>query len=171
MFIPKIKQKVGGEISGILIDPKTGLEYRGAFVQDHVGNFYKGESITNKSNPLEYIENPEILEKVKQLNYAYTFRKPSELDYKRGAYTRYFYKDLRTGIVKELNEEKYNYHSSNPKLYIKVLKINWNLREKKLNKSKFEDTKLENEVVMEQAEKELPGIISQILKSPQQFVL
>lgn len=51
MYIPKIKQIVGGKIPGKLVDPKTGLRFAGKFVQDFKGNFFKGEKITSKSQP------------------------------------------------------------------------------------------------------------------------
>ena len=44
MYIPKIKQKVGGKILGILIDPKTNIRYTGEFVKDFQGKYRKRRS-------------------------------------------------------------------------------------------------------------------------------
>lgn len=170
MFIPKIKQKVGGKLNGTLVDPTTNLEYKGTYVQDYLGNFYKGNSISSNSKPLIFVEDRVKKEKFKKDNFAFTFRKPTEKDYIRKKYTRYFYKDQRNGIIKELNKEKFNFHRKQKKSYIQLLELKWNLGNSK-EKEEIEVLRVKNENIIKEAEKVLPGISKQVLKSPLQFVI
>jgi len=55
MYLPKVRQIVGGKIPGTLKDPETGLKFLGKFVRDYKGNFFKGDKITSQSKPLEFI--------------------------------------------------------------------------------------------------------------------
>ena len=52
-FLPKIKQKKNKK-KGKLIDPKTGLAFLGPFLLDHLGNFFKGKTLTKDSEPLVF---------------------------------------------------------------------------------------------------------------------
>lgn len=171
MYLPKSKQKAGGKPPGKLVDPKTGLAFLGAFVKDHLGNFFKGSKITSKSQPLELI--PEDTEDPKS-TFVNVKRTPSEKDYTKGSFTRFFAKDGRTGKVVELDKEKYLDQRKQGKLYRRTLKIEWYVtgdpEDQIINGYLYPGTKAKNQDVINQAEKILPGIGEQILKDPSQFV-
>lgn len=159
-YIPAQRQTVGKPSTGILIDSKTGAEYRGTSVSDYQGNWYKGDIITEKSEPLIYSQqgssNTEI-----DLTFYSRYMKPSPEDYNKGYYTRYFVKDNTTNMVKEVNQDVYRQELKLGKLYRKPYQLVWYLKPENIKK---------NLAAMEQAEKELPLIRFQVLKSADQFV-
>lgn len=171
-FIPKIKQIIGGKIPGILKDPKTGFKYLGPFVQDHLGNFFKGTKITEDSKPLDFI--PETKEAEKQLGLINVYVRPSEKDYENGYLLRYFVKDGRSGIVVEVDKDAYLREKKESKLYRRTLKIQWyikgNPEDEIINGYIYPGVKAKNQDVIDQAEKILPGIGEQTLKDTSQFV-
>jgi len=172
MYLPKSKQKKGGKIAGKLLDPKSGLPFLGKFVADHLGNFFKGDKITSKSKPLEFV--PADVEDPKS-NFVNVRRTPSAKDYAKGTFTRFFAKDGRTGKVVEFDKEKYLAQKKEGKLYRRTLKIVWyvtgNPEDEIINGFLYPGTKAKNQDVIDQAEKILPGIGDQILKDPGQFVV
>lgn len=175
MYIPKSKQKKGGKLDGNLIDPKTGALFTGKFVMDFLGRFFKGDKITNDSQPLDFIpfSNSSDADKYGSEFYS-VFRQPSEEDYQKGTFDRYFIKDGRTGKIIEVDKVKYLTQKKESKLYKRVLKIQWyitgNPDDQLINGYIYPGTKSKNQDVINQAEEILPGIGDQILKDPKQFV-
>jgi len=172
MYIPKIKQIIGGKIPGKLIDPKTGLRFAGKFVQDFKGNFFKGEKITSKSQPLEFI--PDVKQQEISLGLTTAYRQPSSADYAKGTFDRFFVKDGPSGRVVEVDKSQYLEQKESGKLYRRVLRIQWyitgNPEDQTINGYLYPGTKRKNEDVINQAEKILPGIKDQVLTDPAQFV-
>lgn len=172
MYIPKIKQKIGGKIPGKLIDPKTGLKFNGKFVRDFLGNFFKGERITSKSEPLTFV--PDAQAEEQALGFHTVFRVPSEKDYQKGTFDRFFVKDGPTGKIVEVDMQQYLEQKNSGKIYRRVLRIEWYVtgepEDQTINGYLYPGTKRKNEDVINQAEKILPGIKDQILKDPAQFV-
>ena len=171
MYLPKSKQKKGGKPPGKLIDPKTGLAFLGKFVMDHLGNFFKGDKVTSKSEPLELVADEEA---DKKLGFFNVQRKPSDKDYTKGSFDRYFAKDSRTGKIIELDKEGYLAQRKESKLYRRTIKIIWyvtgNPEDEIINGYLYPGTKAKNQDVINQAEKLIPGLGAQILKDPGQFV-
>lgn len=172
MYVPKIKQKVGGKIAGKLIDPKTGFKFNGKFVMDFLGNFFKGEQITSKSEPLTFVPDTQAEEEV--LGFHTVYREPSTKDYEKGLFDRFFVKDGPSGKVVEVDKAQYLEQKNSGKLYRRVLRIEWYVtgepEDQIINGYLYPGTKRKNEDVIAQAEKILPGIKDQILKDPSQFV-
>lgn len=171
MYLPKFKQKAGGEVPGILVDPKTKLRYTGKYVKDFKGNFFKGSTITSKSEPLE-LQQSEAVDK--KLNFYSDAVSPTSSDYKRGYMIRYFAKDGRNGKVIELNKKNYLIRQLEDKLYIRTAKIAWYItgepEDQILNGYLYPGTKSRNQDIINQLEKSIPGVQEQILKNLGQFV-
>lgn len=171
MYIPKIKQKVGGKILGILIDPKTNIRYTGEFVKDFQGKYYKGTSITSKSETLIFVPDEKV---AREAGFYSDTISPTEKDYKKGFIIRYFAKDSRNGKIIELNKKNYLIKVQESKLYIRTAKISWNItgevEDQELNGYLFPGVRSKNIDVTKKAEEELPGIEVQILNNPDQFV-
>lgn len=172
MYIPKIKQIVGGKIPGKLIDINTGLRFGGKFVQDFKGNFFKGEKITSKSEPLKFVPDSKAEEETLGLRTVY--RQPSSADYAKGTFDRFFVKDGPSGRVVEVDKSQYLEQKKSGKLYRRVLRIQWyitgNPEDQTINGYLYPGTKRKNQDVINQAEKILPGIQDQVLTNPAQFV-
>lgn len=172
MFIPKIRTKIGGKLAGKLLDPKTRRLFTGKFVKDFKGNYFKGERITRNSEPLEFIPDDRSIEAITGLTHKYT--SPSDSDYTNGFFIRYFIKDAPTKKVFEVNKEDYLLERKAKKVYRKTLKIQWFIKgpaeDTTLNGYLYPGTKSKNQDIINQAERELPGIAAQLLKDPGQFV-
>jgi hypothetical protein len=175
MYIPKSKQKQGGKPEGNLIDPKTGLKFAGKFVQDYLGNFFKGDKVTSKSVPLELVPFSDATEAAKfGVDFVSSYVSPPASAYDKGTYPRFFAKDSRTGKVIEMTKERYDAEKKEKKLYRRTLRIEWyvtgNPEDEIINGYLYPGTKAKNQDVINQAEQILPGIGEQILKDPAQFV-
>ena len=171
-YVPKHKIKVGGKVPGKLIDPSSGRQYLGKFVQDYKGNYFKGSEVTSKSQPLVLVKDAAAEEKALGLRTVYV--KPTAEDYNRGTFIRYFVMDARSKRVIEVDKPKYLEQKKENKLYRKTLKLNWyikgELEDQILNGYVYPGIKAKNQDVINQAEKELPGIGEQALTDTAQFV-
>ena len=174
MYLPKVRQIVGGKLQGTLKDPISGLKFLGKFVKDFKGNYFKGESITSKSKPLEFVPFTDEEAKRSNSDFYSDFVQPDPQAYEKGLFDRFFVKDGRTGKIIEINRDKYTTQKKERKLYRKVLRIQWyitgNPEDEIINGYLYPGTKAKNQDVINQAEKILPGIGEQILKDPGQFV-
>ena len=174
MYLPKSKQKKGGKPEGKLIDPKTGLQFAGKFVMDFLGNFFKGDKITSKSEPLEFVPFTAAEAGTSETSFVSVYNPPSEKDFAKGTYPRFFVKDARNSKIIELDKNRYDLMRREDKRYRKVLRIEWyitgNPEDEMINGYLYPGTKRKNQDVINQAEKILPGIGEQILKDPAQFV-
>lgn len=162
MYIPKSKQKVNAPLDGgTLYDVKTGTVYTGMYVKDYLGNYYKGDNITGISERLEYVpvESNPVTGNNTFLHY---YIKPTSDDYVRGSFIRYFIKDVVTNLVKEVPQIIYLTEEKLQKPYRKSIQIEWYLAKRDIFK---------NRKAIEEAEKILPSISQQILRSPEQFVV
>lgn len=172
MYLPKIKQKVGGKIAGKLMDLKTGRPFNGAFVQDFKGNFFKGTKVTSESEPLEFVPDDKGAEE--SLGVKSYFPNPSPDDYTKGTVARYFIKDGRTGKIVEIDRKTYLIQKQEKKLYKKLLKVFWYIsgdpEDQIINGYKYPGVKAKNQDVINQAEKVLSGIGNQVLRDTSQFV-
>lgn len=171
MYLPKIKQLVGGKIKGFLKDPATGLKFNGSFVRDFKGNFFKGNRVTSKSKPLEFVQEGDIsIDEV----FRNVHTSPTQTDYNKGSFIRYFARDTRDGKVVELDKISYLKIQKEKKLYRKTLKIQWFIKgdpeDQVINNYLYPGIKAKNADVAKQAEKLLPGITVQHLSNYAEFV-
>lgn len=173
-YLPKHKQAAKDklkELGGSLIDPKTGLNFNGKFIQDFLGRFFKGDTLSKDSEPLEYVEE----DHGEGDSRFYTERvQPSPSDYEKGVLKRYFCKDSTTNKIIEVGQEKYKLLKKQGKLHRRTIRIEWyitgNPEDEIMNGYLYPGTKAKNQDVINKAEKILPGIGTQILKDPSQFV-
>ncbi len=171
-FIPKVKTKVGGKVPGKLIDKETGRQYLGEFIQDYKGNFYKGTNITSSSEKLLLQKPKPKTTTVEGLRFIYT--KPTEKDYAKGTFKRYFVRDVTINKVVEVDKKKYLEYTKLNKPYYITYELDWNITGIKkdyfIDNKKVSGVESKNKELTTEAEKNIPGISSQILKDPAQFV-
>ena len=159
-FLPKIKQKKNKK-KGKLIDPKTGLAFLGPFLLDHLGNFFKGKTLTADSEPL--IFQPDEKKSVDDaLSFFDRFPQPSDKDYEKGKLKRYFVKDIPSNKVVELNKDSYLKQQKENKPYRKFYTLDWNvtggLEDSEINGYKATGIVTKNQKLIDEAEKIIPGI-------------
>jgi len=175
-YLPKHKQKAKDKLEGILKDLKTGATYNGPFVRDFLNKFTKGSTYSGKATPLEFVPQWTELESDSDdgVPIATTFRQPSEADYQKGTFKRFFVKQSNTGKVTEIDGDIYKALKKEGKLNRRVIQIEWyvtgNPEDEIIDGYLYPGTKAKNQDVIDQAEKLLPGIGDQILKDPSQFV-
>ena len=108
MYIPKSKQNKNVKPEGNLIDPETGLKFNGKFIQDFLGNFFKGDKITSNSKNLDLVPFSDVDDTVKYgSNFISAKVTPPASAYDKGTFTRYFCKDSRSNKIVELNKDRY----------------------------------------------------------------
>lgn len=172
MYIPKIKQVVGPKLAGFLKDKLTGQKFNGSFVKDYRGKFFKGNKVTDDAEELEFVPDGTSISTDEYFKNVY--RSPSSQDYSKGTFIRYFARDRRDGKVVELDKVNYLRIQKEKKVYRKTLKIQWyvtgELEDQQINGYVYPGVKAQNNEVIRLAEKELPGIQTQHLKDPGQFV-
>lgn len=187
MYLPKTKYKTGlftdnSTYSTFLVE-STREPYSGPYFETFSGELYTGTSPLDKNiQKLVKVEtSPELVDTyltpgeydvVKQDVEAYNLRVtepvqmyypvPSEDDYTKGEFVRYFLKDITNGRILEVRKDVYSSISKKePKYYYpkyQLLAVSWSLRNPGGNRS-----------VVAQAERRFPGI-TQYLKDPSQFV-
>lgn len=172
MYIPKIKLKIGGKIPGKLLDPKSGRQFLGKFVQDHTGKFFKGERVTSESEELEFV--PDAAKPSEALGFKHMYVSPTSQDYSKGIFIRYFLKDARIDRVIEVDRKNYLLEVKAKKNYRKTLKLQWFIKgpveDQKVGEYLYPGASSKNQDVINQSEKVLPGI-SSLLKDTKQFVV
>ena len=168
-FLPKIKQKKNKK-KGKLIDPKTGLAFLGPFLLDHLGNFFKGKTLTAESEPLVFQPDETETETDPQ-SFFDRFPQPNDKDYSKGKVKRYFVKDIPSNKVVELDKTSYIKQEREGKPYRKFYTLDWNvtgkLEDSTINGFSAEGIISKNKKALQEAEKILPGISN--LVKPDQF--
>lgn len=172
MYLPKTKYKKGVAKAGEYMDLKTGKPYIGTVVETYNKEVYPG-SIPSEIGPLLVPtntgnENPTIQGVI-------PFRPtPTETDYVTGSFTRYFCKDLRTGKVVEIGKDNYKALLLEQRKTLKFISINWLIRGKEedtvVGKYLYPGIRSHNTDTINQAEEELPGIKTQVLTDPIQYL-
>ena len=166
MYLPKFKQKAGGEIEGTLTDPDTGLRYTGAYVRDYKGNYFKGSKITRNSIPLIY--NVPAKPEGKFINQAIY---PTDKEIEKGKMKRYFAKDNRNGKIIELTKDSYLAENKKDKLYVNTIKLDWELKEEEDTIKGYSNlnSKVKNENTLKELEKQMPGLSLTVKNNTEQF--
>ena len=174
MYIPKIKQIVGGKIGGKLLDKVTGRAFGGKFVQDFLGNFYKGEEVTAESESLEFVPDVDPNLVAKELGLTRVYRKPTYKDYQKKTYDRYFIRDIRKNKIVETDPKQYLAEQKEGKLYRRTLKVQWNIvglaEDTIINDYQHPGLKRKNQDVLNQSQIIFPGI-ALILNDTTEFIL
>lgn len=184
MYLPKTKYKTGLFTSdSTLLVESTKEVYTGPYFETFKGEVYTGTSPLDKNiqKLVKVDTSPELVDSylapgeydiVKQDVEAYNLRVtkpvqmyypvPSDDDYTKREFVRYFLKDTTDGRILEVRKDVYDsINKKEVKYYYpkyQLLAVSWSLRNTGSNRS-----------IIAQAEKRLAGI-AQFLKDPSQFV-
>ena len=170
MYLPKSKYKKGSGAGKSLVDAVTKVPFSGPTITDFLGRIFKGSNPNSANEVLESTLPPEP----EKDNFVNHYVRPTEKDYIKGTFVRYFAKDSRSGKIVELNKQAYLKEVSDNKLYRRTVKLEWyitgTLEDSIINGYKAFGIKTKNQNVIDQAEKILSGIGEQVLKDTSQFV-
>ena len=168
-YLPKHRQKKGGNLNGKLIDPKTGLQWLGAFLMDFLGNFFKGAKYDPNAEPLQFIPDAHGQEEDSlhpSLQLTADYPKPSQEDIERGKHKRHFVQDKRTNRVAEVSLLDLNEIRKKNLLYLRNLSLDWitegRLEDRVVNGYLESGVRSKNKATIEQADKVMPGIAALI---------
>ena len=170
--IPLHKQVVNPPIDGRLVYPDTKQLYTGEYVRDYRGNYYQGTEASFNTDLLEFIpNNPDRPTEV--LDNAH--RTPQESDYEKGTFRRYFVKDRRNNQIIEVDKTRYDLERKERKIYRITHQLDW-IISGRIQDYTFENgytypgVAARNQLIVDAAEKVLPGIGQQVLFNTSQFV-
>ena len=173
LYLPEHKKKKG-KLLGKLFDLLTGAAFLGSFFENHLGQFFKGKSMTDNPQPLLFVPDKKEGETEEEIDKKFFNRylRPSEKDYEKGKLTRYFVKDIPSGKVAELDKNAYIKQQKEDKPYRKFHKLDWLvsglLDDTKIKGYNAEGIKTKNDRTILEAERILPGI-GNILNDSSQF--
>lgn len=180
MYLPK-HQYTQINVADLLPDGTLG-----DLLADTVGNLFTKSEITKTSAGEYYDVPPEDLEKGIFTNATQyflpenpqpgptnAFVKPTEKDKQACMFKRYFTKNKSTGKIKELTKGDYQQARGRAKNYELFAKTDWNLcgplSDQEINGYFLEGTASKNKKLVDELEKQLPGI-KDILTDYGQFV-
>ena len=123
MYLPKSKYLVKHTKGGELLNP-DGSEYRGPFIETYKGKVYKGRIFSSKSVRLTDIRSTDNYDQAADFKNDYI--KPTEKDYERGYFLRYFIQDKRNKRIIEVNKK--NFEPLYRELYTAGAVVEWTLK-------------------------------------------
>ena len=167
MYLPKNKYRIEVTYGGEYID-SSGKDYAGSIIKTADGTVFAGNSLNNVQGIVTEVEEKTLLNIERAYNDYYG---PTEKDYEKGSYIRYFLRDSRNGKFVEVNNKQWNI-----KRKLKYLEsgfLIWKLKgpvnDGKLNGIPFIGTSTKNKNTVRNLEKDYPGI-SEFFKSTSEFV-
>lgn len=169
MFVPKSKYTTR-KTPGREFETSDGKEYRGQVVSLYTGRVYAGSNPSRLGEELFPFGTFKKKSEALKINLAQEYPKPTERDYRKGTYTRFFLIDSRNGKVYEVGRQTYK---RTPNVsFISKVEVAWNLE------GPVEDTKVGNYIYPGTARKN-QKLIDQLIEvnpnfadflSPEQFV-
>ena len=146
-----------------------GSYYIGSYIETYTGEILSGQSITKDSEPLLNTTEEDFDDEF--VPFTNDHIQPTEIDYQRGLFRRYFLKDKRNKQIIEVKRKKFFYYFS--EIYTIPLSLDWILVGQKndINRGVYIDfgiSTFNNETVLE-GEKKIKGL-SKILNNPLEFV-
>jgi len=176
MFLPRSKYKgpftaTGGEQE--LLVKSTLKPYRGKYIVTYKGQYFSGSTPQEAKDELILKSSYEEKEKNKNNHIieSETFIEPTESDYKKSTYTRYFAKDLRSLKIIEITKPEFIRVGKLPAH--SVVSLDWYLKgpaeNTKYRGYMYYGAKSRNAKAVLEAEKTIDGL-SNYLKDLGQFV-
>lgn len=158
MWRPKIKISKPKYTFGGEYKTSDGKEYTGRYFEDYQGKVFNGANPNNSTG--ELISTKVTQEPKKPLGFE--LNPPTEEDYTRGSFTRFFLKDTRTGKIAEVKRNTY-LRERVFNTYMQGTNLRWRLKgpieDKDFNGRILKGARNSNKETIEVADKELPGLI------------
>lgn len=155
MYLPKSKYKTSVAKPGEYID-SSGKEYVGSIVETFTGDVYPGKTPQTMGAKLTA-----ILGKATSKTAVMIKRVPTEAEYEAGIMTRYFIQNLRTKkIIEVLPDYAKTWQESSKE---QLVNLYWRLTGSQARVESY------NQMSIQIAELQMPGLKDQILTDPLQF--
>lgn len=157
MYLPKNQYRIKSTYGGEFQKP-SGQEYRGKYIETASGKVYAGGSLAEAKGALLPIPKQEIRNVDRPYN---DYIGPSQDDYRRGYFIRYFLQDNRTTKIIEMNEVQWKQKKGLN--YVTPGSVTWLLsgpaNDGEVNGIPFKGTATKNKEALEILEPNFPGIL------------
>lgn len=170
MYLPKSKYNKPKYTRGDELTLESGKSYTGWYFSTYKGEYYTGKEPSDNSDKL-ILQNDSDSHTSTIPGFQTQLNIPTEKDYSKGFFTRYFVQDKRTKKMIEVGKEKYDKLSSLS--YVKTVLVDWNLTSPAQDVKKgpyiyFGSASKNKEAIIE-AEKTIPQL-SSMIKNYAEFV-
>jgi N-acetylneuraminic acid mutarotase len=156
MYLPKSTYRVKQAMPGEFVR-EDGTSYTGPYIQSNNGTFYEGNSLNGVLNTIQPVQEDTGTTIERPYN---DYLQPTDRDYERGTYTRYFTRDKRNGKFTELGLNQWR-GKRNLK-YVTAGSFNWlitgPLNDGRIKNIPFKGAATRNKETLLSLEKEFPGI-------------
>ena len=167
MYLPKSTYRVKQAMPGEFLR-QDGTSYTGPYIEANNGTFYEGNSLNGVLNTIQPVQEDTGTGIERPYN---DYLQPTDRDYERGIYTRYFTRDKRNGKFTELGLNQWR--DKKNLTYVTAGSINWiitgPLRDGRIKDIPFKGASTKNREALQRLEKDYPGI-SEFFKSTSEFV-
>jgi len=159
MYLPKSRYKIKST-PGNEFKNEDGSNYIGRYVETADGRFFKGSSPAENLEEIFSNTSEEETNRI-QIERPYNdYYGPTDEDYERGFFIRYFTKDKRNGTFTELGREQWK--EKRQLSYVTSGQIEWLLKgpvfDGQINNIPYKGTSTKNLERLEELEKEFPGL-------------
>lgn len=156
MYLPKNEYRIRQALPGEFIRP-NGEEYTGKYIETSSGTFYEGDSLEGTLSVITPAPSTEPINIPRPFN---DYLGPTDRDYEKGFFTRYFTRDIRNGKFTELGLKQWREKRSLN--YVTAGEFNWiitgPLNDGFINNIPFKGVSTKNKETLQLLEKEYPGI-------------
>lgn len=167
MYLPKslyrIKTTYGGEFQ-----KPSGEDYIGKYVETSTGKTFAGDSLENAKGILLSTAEQNLINIERPYN---DYFGPTEEDYRKGIFTRYFTQDKRSTKIVEMNREQWKIKKR--LRYVSSGSFIWVLKgpadDRIINGVPYKGAASKNRETLQELEKDFPGI-TDFFKSTSEFV-
>lgn len=167
MYLPRNRYKIDQAQPGELTTA-SGREYTGPVIRLSSGRVFSGSNINKPGPELVYANPTRRLAIDRPYNDYYG---PTDNDYAKGYFTRYFTRDKRNGRFVELSKNQWN--DKRGLNYVLAGKLEWiltgPLEDGKINNIPYKGVSTRNLEILQDLEKDFPGITN-FFDNPGQFV-
>jgi len=169
MYLPKSKYRIRSTPGNEFVT-SDGTSYKGSVVITYKGEVFAGSSLTTIGEKLFSKEGFEKVDDTETPPLFNEYPKPSERDYTKGRFTRYFCIDQRDGKIYEVTKDTQDKFKNFR--FITRTSVDWNLigpvEDTKVGDYIYPGTGKRNQDIIDRLERAVPGFKDFL--SPEQFV-
>lgn len=169
MYLPKSKYKVLNTGNKYFTLP-NGEKYQGYYIETYDKQYFTGKKLTKNSKRLLNQEDDHS-ETIINFSFENEIILPTEKDYERGRFKRFFIEDKRSNVIIEVKLETYN--KLKPFNFTRTKVIDWELRgpaqDQKIGPYIYFGAAAKNKETILEAEKTIKGL-SEMINNYSQFV-
>lgn len=168
MYLPKSKYVVKNAAYGQfrLSGSTDGRCYVGPYIEDYLGRTFAGSdiSVAEQRVLISITEEP-----TPRLSEIENVTAPEEEDFITGSYTRYFRQNRNTKVIEEITEDRVS-EKGNYRIVSGTWILTGSLDDRLIYDYPYRGVRYRNNQMLQEWEKEIPGISSALEITPEQFV-